>query len=239
MRDRPIAFAAYERLAEAYAARLETKPHNAYYERPATLSLLPDVRGRRVLDAGCGPGVYADELAGRGAEVVAIDASPAMVAIARRRLGRRATVRVADLERPLDFLDGEAFDLVLSALVLEYVEDWRATLGEFYRVLRGGGHLVASVSHPAHDAAYFGTEAYFDVERVGSVWTGFPPHRVEMPSFRRSLAETLNPFLEAGFRLERVLEPRPTEAFRQADPRHYEELMARPSFLCLRGVKGE
>ena len=51
---RPIAQAAYDEMAEAYAARIETKPHNAYYERPATLSLLPDVRGKRVLDAGCG-----------------------------------------------------------------------------------------------------------------------------------------------------------------------------------------
>ncbi|WP_279387450.1 hypothetical protein [Rubrobacter taiwanensis] len=30
------------------------------YERPATLSLLPDVAGKRVLDAGCGPGVYSE-----------------------------------------------------------------------------------------------------------------------------------------------------------------------------------
>ena len=52
----PLAFDAYERLAEAYSERVETKPHNAYYERPATLGLLPDVEGLRVLDAGCGPG---------------------------------------------------------------------------------------------------------------------------------------------------------------------------------------
>ena len=55
MSDKPIALDAYETLAEAYAAVVDTKPHNAYYERPATLSLLPEVRGKRVLDAGCGP----------------------------------------------------------------------------------------------------------------------------------------------------------------------------------------
>ncbi len=71
----PIAQDAYNEMAEAYAARVDAKPHNAYYERPATLSLLPDVSGRRVLDAGCGPGVYAEWLADRGAEVVAFDAN--------------------------------------------------------------------------------------------------------------------------------------------------------------------
>jgi SAM-dependent methyltransferase len=56
----PIAFEAYETLAEPFVARVDTKPQNAYYEGPATLALLPDVRGKRVLDAGCGPGAYAE-----------------------------------------------------------------------------------------------------------------------------------------------------------------------------------
>jgi 2-polyprenyl-3-methyl-5-hydroxy-6-metoxy-1,4-benzoquinol methylase len=64
--DKPVALDAYDALAESYAALVDTKPHNAYYERPATLSLLPDVRGKRVLDAGCGPGVYSEWLASRG-----------------------------------------------------------------------------------------------------------------------------------------------------------------------------
>ncbi len=44
---------AYEKLADAYARMIDTKPHNAYLERPATLSLLPNVEGKRVLDAEC------------------------------------------------------------------------------------------------------------------------------------------------------------------------------------------
>jgi len=50
--DKPIALDAYETLAEAYASVIDTKPHNAYYERPATLSLLPDVNGET--SSGCG-----------------------------------------------------------------------------------------------------------------------------------------------------------------------------------------
>lgn len=89
MMEDPIALEAYERPAEAYADRVETKPHNAGYERPATLSLLPPVEGKSVLDAGCGPGVYAEWLADRGAEVAAVDVSPTMIRLARRRLGGR------------------------------------------------------------------------------------------------------------------------------------------------------
>jgi SAM-dependent methyltransferase len=237
MGDMPIALDAYEALAEAYAAAVDTKPHNAYYERPATLSLLPEVAGRRVLDAGCGPGVYAEWLIEQGARVLAVDASPKMVALARRRLGTKADVRRADLGKPLDFLDDSSFDVVLSALVLEYIEDWRGTLAEFHRVLRPGGYLVFSVTHPFFDYQYFKSGNYFETELVGSVWRGFESVRVYMPSFRRSLGETLNPLLEAGFRLERILEPKPTEEFREADPKHYEELSRRPCFLCVRAGK--
>jgi len=95
-KGRPAALDAYETLAESYAALVDTKPHNAYYERPATLSVLPDVRGKRVLDAGCGPGAYAEWLSDRGAEVVAFDVNEKMVQLAKARLGAKAQVVRAD-----------------------------------------------------------------------------------------------------------------------------------------------
>ncbi len=237
MTDRPIALDAYEELADAYAAAIDTKPHNAYYERPATLSLLPSVTGRRVLDAGCGSGVYSAWLLDRGADVVAIDASERMVALATERTGGRAAMHVADLAAPLPFLADASFDLVISPLVMEYVRDWRAAFGEFFRVLRPGGHLVVSVTHPFYDFTFYRSRAYFETEQVQSEWTGFRPVRVKMPSYRRSLPETLNPFAEAGFRIEQLLEPRPTDDFKAADPRHYAELMQQPCFLCVRALK--
>src|ERR1700741_4608687 len=121
---KPLALDAYEQLAEAYAALVDTKPHNAYYERPATLSLLPDVAGLHVLDAGCGPGVYTEWLLGRGARVVAFDASPRMVALARARVGDRARIHEGAAEGELGFVEDDAFDLVLSPLVLDCVGDW-------------------------------------------------------------------------------------------------------------------
>src|ERR671932_2590588 len=76
----------YEAFAERYAAAVETKAHNVYYERPATLSLLPNVQGVRVLDAGCGPGIYTEWLLLHGAQVVACDVTPKMLEITQRRI---------------------------------------------------------------------------------------------------------------------------------------------------------
>ncbi len=151
MTDKPIALDAYETLAAAYAAAVDTKPHNAYYERPATLSLLPEVKGKRVFDAGCGPGVYSEWLIEHGAEIVAVDASPKMIELAKQRLGRATDIRQADLSKPLSFLHDSSFDVVLSPLVLDYIEDWHSTFAEFYRVLRPGGHFVFSITHPLFD----------------------------------------------------------------------------------------
>lgn len=232
----PIALQAFEELAEPFAARADTKPHNAYYERPATLSLVPDVSGKRVLDAGCGPGFYTAWLLDRGAEVVALDVSPKMVELARARVGTRAQVIQADLGQALDFLSPASFDLVLSALTLDYVLDWDAVFGEFFRVLRRPGQLVFSVGHPFADFLLHPNGNYFQTEFIEHVWTGFGI-RVTVPTYRRPLQGLLGPLMAAGFTLERLLEPTPVPAFQQSDPRHYEELSRQPGFLCIRAVK--
>ena len=80
----------YDTIASRYAAGIDERSWNALYERPATLALLPDVGGKDVLDAGCGPGWYADWLARNGARVVAIDRSSSMVRLTEERLGAPA-----------------------------------------------------------------------------------------------------------------------------------------------------
>ncbi len=65
----------YDTFASDYATDNERNLVNSYYERPAMLTLLGDVRGARVLDAGCGAGPLAAELAARGATLAGFDAS--------------------------------------------------------------------------------------------------------------------------------------------------------------------
>ena len=236
--ERPVAQDAYDVMAEAYAALVDTKPHNAYYERPATLSLLPEVKGKRVLDVGCGPGVYAEWLVNSGAEVVAFDANEKMVKLAKQRLQGKVEIVQANLEYPLDFLADGSFDIVVSPLVMDYVKDWVRAFREFQRVLRVRGYLIFSIEHPqAKYDAHRASSNYFEVELVEFEWHGFGIE-VRVPSYRRPLGEVINPLIEAGFILERILEPLPTEQFREKAPEDYEELCRRPGFLCFRAVKG-
>lgn len=236
----PVALDAYERLAERYAALIDTKPHNAYYERPATLSLLPGVRGKRLLDAGCGPGAYAEILLKQGARVVGVDISPKMLKLARERVGNKAEFHLADLSRPMHFLKDRSFDIILSPLVISYVRDIAFLFKEFYRLLKNPGVLVFSDGHPFGDYLFFKkrrkAKNYFDTELVGCIWRGFGI-RVFVPGYRRPLNELINPLIQAGFRIDRIVEPLPTDKFKKADPKAYKRLRRMPAFICVRAVK--
>jgi 2-polyprenyl-3-methyl-5-hydroxy-6-metoxy-1,4-benzoquinol methylase len=79
--------AQYDVFAGEYEVHAAVAPYNALYDRPATLRLIGDVEGRRVLDAACGPGFYVDELLAAGASVAGCDAAPTMIDLARQRVG--------------------------------------------------------------------------------------------------------------------------------------------------------
>jgi SAM-dependent methyltransferase len=234
---KPIAQDAYDELAEAYAERVDTKAHNAYYERPATLSLLPDINHKQVLDAGCGPGYYSEWLVKHDAEVVAIDGNGKMVELAKQRLGDMVQVLQANLEEPLGFLEAACFDLVLCPLAMDYVKDWGKTFSEFHCVLKTGGELVFSFEHPFEKFnLHRGTSVYFNIELVEYTWRGFGKP-VNVPSYRRPLSEVINPLVHAGFTLEQLLEPLPTKEFQKQEPEDYEELIRAPGFMCIKAVK--
>lgn len=137
----------YDRWAPSYDAG---NPLTAL-EGPVLKRLLGPVTGLRVLDAGCGTGRHAVDLAARGAEVVGLDFSGGMLgrAIARAEAaGVKAELLAHDLTKPLPFNDA-CFDRVISCLVLEHIKNLDAFLAELSRVCRPGGFLVVTAMHPA------------------------------------------------------------------------------------------
>lgn len=110
-------------------------------EGPIVRSLLDEVPAGVALDAACGTGRHAEYLAGLGHQVIGVDSSPEMLAVARTKVpaGRFVSGDLASLPLPDD-----AVDLVVCALALSHVPDLRPVFAEFARVLRPGGSLVVS-----------------------------------------------------------------------------------------------
>ena len=109
----------------------------------ALLSELP--AGSSVLDAGCGTGRHTAFLAANGYDVVGIDSSPEMLALAARKVPT-ARLQLAELER-MPLPDGSV-DAAVCGLVLSHARDLSPAVAELARVLRPGGRLVISNPHP-------------------------------------------------------------------------------------------
>ena len=160
-----------------------------------------------MLDAGCGSGRVTELLLERGVDVVAVDADPAMVAKARKRLGGRAEVRQADL---LDLELRERVDGVFSCAVFHWITDHERLFARLHAALRPGGRLVAQCGGHGNIAKVVAA-----VPDRPSPWLYATPEDTE----RRLRA--------AGFREARAwLEPKPTTV---ADPVAYIEA------VCLHG----
>jgi len=198
----------YDDFAEAYAAENEASLVNAYYARPAIVELAGEVTGRRILDAGCGAGPISAALRERGAIVSGFDLSAKMVELARRRLGADTDLRVVDIAQPLPYPDA-AFDDVVAALVLHYLEDWSGPLAELRRVLRPGGRLFVVVNHPIilkmerRETDYFATTKW-------SEEYDFNGQQAVLTYWHRPLHAMTDAFTAAGFRISVISEPPPS-----------------------------
>jgi SAM-dependent methyltransferase len=230
----------YDAVALEYARHADVSLFNAYYERPALHALLPDVAGKRVLDAGCAAGAHTEWLLQHGASVVALDGSKSMVKLAQRRLGDRADVIHADLALPLPevpALANASFNLVLSSLTLHYLADWQQPLSEFRRVLKSGSRLLFSTHHPYWDRRLLSPDDYFATGLVEDHWSlsGGPPRPFHF--FRKTLGEILTAVAQADFVIEQVVEPQPSQALRERSPGDYESLRKQPAFLIVQARK--
>ena len=118
----------------------------------AELRLLGDLRGKRVLELGCGGGQCSIAFAKQGATAIGVDFSAAQLAFGRRLCDEedvRVELRQGDMA-DLAFLRADSIDLVFSAYAFRYVEDLNRVFRQVHRVLKVGAPLVFSLPHPAY-----------------------------------------------------------------------------------------
>jgi len=202
---------------------------------PALLGLIGPIRGRRVLDVGCGQGYFSRVLAREGAKVTGIDWSKGMIELA---LGheREAPCGIrfirADAARLDTVLGAERFDLVTSCMALMDVPDPGRTLRAISKVLVPKGRLVFSIPHPFNDAStrwssprvgHHGprlVDHYFDERPFTVAWKLRGTSGVmRAPQWHRTFATWSRYLRAAGFVMSHLVEPRVSAALARREPR--------------------
>lgn len=246
----------YDDLAEQWDYIVDS-PTRSELLWPSIEAMLPDLTGRRVLDAGCGSGVYDARLVEQGAEVLGIDASESMIQEAKENVPDGKFIQ-ADLSRPLDFLQDDSFDVVLCQHVFSHLENLTTPVEEFARILAESGVLVVSTHNPVHDYVIVRDREYptsgeqddldatveadpdapdyVETERYDIHWNpGAVANRATY--YRRSIEALISPLIDAGFELQEISEPTPDRVFKQDNPELVKELQDHPpESLCLRAT---
>ena len=234
--------AAWEEHAAAFIAWARKPGFDSYWQfhRDQFLELVPPP-GRRTLDLGCGEGRLSRDLKQLGHSMVAVDASPTMLAAAREADPELETHLADAADLPFD---DSAFDLVVAFMSLQDIDDFECAIREAGRVLVPGGRLCVAVVHPLNSAGRFvGDEAdsLFVVE--GSYLNrSYYEDRIvcdglEMTfvSEHRPIQAYVDALAGAGLLLERLRETDvPDSAIRRPRSRRWQRI---PLFMHLRAVK--
>lgn len=160
-------------------------------EKRACETVLGGVSFGRVLELGGGTGKNTAWLAERSRELVSVDLSPEMQAIARRKVtAKNVEFRIGDVTVQWDF--GVGFDLITCSLILEHVEDLQHVFREAARTLMPGGRFYLCELHPFKQ--YHGSKARFETDKGTKVVECFTHH----------FSDYVDAATSTGFSIERM-----------------------------------
>ena len=220
----------YTRHAHDYDRAISDNIYNAHLERPSMLSMLPDLRGKRILDLGCGPGAYVEHLLKADATVTAVDRSTEMIGIINEKFGDSVTAYTADISQGLPLEEDNSFDLVICPLTVHYIEDVLPLFREVNRVLKPDGGFYFSTHHPLVDFEVSPSGNYFMCEVITEEWdtTGHP---VTVSFYRRSLTEWFDVISAANLHVTRLFEGQPSAEMESIEPEAFRRLSRNPNFI--------
>lgn len=181
---------------DAWAEVYDTQPNPLLALEERVLgSMMPDVRGLDILDAGCGTGRWLQRLAdGSPRSLLGVDISPAMLLLAGIKLSRNCSLRPGSCAA-LPVSD-TACDMVLSSFVVSYLEDLEAFAREIDRVARPGATIFLSDMHPETEA-FRGWKRAFKVQGA----------QMQISAKGWGLQQITQAFQSRGFKLVSLTEP--------------------------------
>jgi ubiquinone/menaquinone biosynthesis C-methylase UbiE len=243
----------YKLRAKEYAAHVRNPKdsvYHAYYEKPAMYALLPNIEGKTVLSIGCGSGedsIYLKRLG--AARSVGIDMSDAMIDIAMNSYPE-CEFHVMNMEA-IDFSDN-SFDFVYSSLAIHYIEDWSKVFVDVHRILKPNSSFLFSCGHPLRFAMEDTCDEEYSIRtlqikektdtREVTITGDYFAKRKTIDALGKNTANTwtmpigdiATAATDAGFLIERLVDPRPLEELKEIDPQTYYRLSRIPEFLIFK-----
>lgn len=230
-----------EKFFLSYTALRTGLNYNDLLETPAMLSLIGDVRGKDIIDLGCGFGKTAKTLANMGAKsILAVDISEKMLKKAEEEYSSdRIEYRKLDLN-DLGTISGY-FDIAYSSLAFHYIEDISTLLENIRKLLNPGGMLIFSQEHPITTAD---SKGEFSADNTTYTFSGYLREgkriadwlSTKITKYHRSLGTIITALVDAGFIVNTVVEPKPDEEAVRILPRMAKEY-EKPSFLIIKAYR--
>lgn len=215
---------------------------NDLIETPILLAMLPDLRGKTVLDIGCGMGQHAKQYSDMGAaSVLGIDISEKMLEYANLHFhAGNITYRQMAMEDIRGF--DQKFDLVTSSLVFDYVKDFDELMKDVYRIMKDGAEFVFSMSHPmatAYDGQY---PRYTRSESGERLYANINNYFIEgrrniawivdnYELYHRTFSSIVNSIIKAGLAIKECRESQISDELREQYPDMFGGTIHRPDFV--------
>ena len=193
--------------------KLDAVHYGPFGSTEEKLRLLGNVKGKTVLELGCGGGQCAISLARKGAVCTGIDISKKQLEYAEK-LAKKNSVSIKFFKRSFSDLKSfrtASYDIIISVFALQYAKDLGSVLKGAKRLLKNDGILVFSLDHPFYllmdpnsltlTENYNGTGMYKEKE----TWPNGSKHEFIM--YRRRISDIVGAINESGLRFERMIEP--------------------------------
>lgn len=221
---------------------------NDLLEQPAMEKMLPDLKGKIVLDIGCGYGHNCLDFIKRGAKkVIGIDISEKMLDVAKKE---SANPDIEYRQMNMDEISSlnTKFDLVYSSLAIHYAEDFKKLMSDIFGLLNNNGILLYSQEHPIMTATIDENMRHFNFDengnRVSFTFSDYNRSGVrkahwfgeELIKYHRPMGEILTGIAHSGFTITDVVEPLPEPWAVEKSPDVVREYI-KSNFLIIKAVK--
>jgi ubiquinone/menaquinone biosynthesis C-methylase UbiE len=243
MMDKSLIKDLYNKFALEYHAKrnsFKESFYNTFIELPAISALVKEVvRNKKVLDLGCGTGIFTKKIHEWEGKVIGIDFSEAMINIAKDE-SPLIEFYILDAERT-NFPDNE-FDIVTNSLMIHYFDDLNNLFREINRILKQNGLFIFSFHHPFNEVI----EKIDINDRIENILNDYFNEKeyswkmlegMNLISYHHTFETVSKSLYNNGFLIQIIKEPRPIEEGKKIDENRFYYLDHTPTFCIIKAIK--